>query len=638
MASSLAGSFGTHPNLRKEGFRDRMKFLLVHAVLLDEYRFLFHKARMGIADIDGPITYEVREVPGPRKRVVAHLHSYDSSLFFDIYGEHLDLLRQHCSLVVTYSVGPWLSLAEGDAALRIPNKGMDVGAKFCAVHYLSTWAAQDAMILFLHSKSDEQQRRRYYQWYLAQLPPPYVDGLFNPYLVVTTPKWPRNSLYMNDLVRYFDLDEDYYSFPEGNCFFLSLDMARELYSDKRLYNMLNTNETVDIAWILEYYGPKPRRPFAVNNLHLGKGHAGHADSMLEHAFERLPLLLLRKHKRKWINTTLWDNRVAIMACHGTSPLRQSTIVNNLYYLAQVAFHIVLVHSTEPPSLSDEFIVGDLTEMQCQWYAQHPDLAGRSCDELRAHYREHGASERRFVPNVIARVTLIKTANTPYLCHHKWLVALKSLRLDDYSDFILTNDSILFVRSLLPFATAFDKELTGFVASNEIEYHLPDFLRRYNRRGIEKIRDFYASQINATRSITYDELVREFEIASTRLFDYSVYHEAQPEAVNVHFVFPFVKQWILNGYEIVKLKFLKMRRFDYPDDMTFPFQPDDYKKLNPDLAHLSTRSLIDHFKHYGINEGRAYNLHQRAMLPGFLQPLLRRTSHGHVTTIHLPLQQ
>lgn len=688
---------------------------------VSDFRFLFHKARIGVSDIHARIPYYVHARPGPRKRIVAHLHILDLNTFDDVYGRYLALLQTYCSLVVTYSVPSekMPRLAPGDSMLRIQNRGMDVGAKFCAVRYLmESGGREPELVLFLHSKSDPKQRYRYYEWYLNQLPlipsplPPDVGGIFSPFLIMHTPGWPRNTLYMQDLIGFFELESDFFAFPEGNCFFLSFDVARAMYSDSRLYNMLNTNETIDISWILEYYHLQSisqlRRMFqrghvAYNNLHLGAGHDGLADSMLEHAFERLPLLVVRQHgkigvfdfatkpvdiltvepstvdidqprirraalddaelRTRYFSTTKTKyDRVALFACHGSSPLRVSTIVNNLFYLSQIAFHIVVVDSTaqaptflnflEARDYRDFFIVNDvLTDVQCRWYAHHLDLSDLDVEGLREHYKLHGRVEQRYVPHVIARITVIKTANTAYLCHHKWLVALNTVDLAAYSDYILTNDSILFCRSLVRFASTFrdTAQVTGFLASNEAEYHLPDFLRRYNPVGVAKIRDFFAKKINMSKAVTYDDLVRDFEIGSCVLFStFDVYHKAEPDSVNVHFAFPYVKDWIRAGYEVVKLRFLNMRRFDYPTDIApaqrprYPgdlprdFNPIEYAQLNPDLGQMHVGTLIKHFKLYGFYEGRAYSWSQRNQLPGFLRSVVHRFDTGHLVTFQLPL--
>ena len=824
--------------------------------------------------------YEVVRPPayGPSKRIVAHLHCFDLSQFLEIYGAYLPLLRRYCDSVVTFcdeggknsgaqSVLEAVvrSLGPGDSLLKIPNKGMDVGAKFCAVHFLnskaflfpekvvakkpirdlrldskhdkaserssretlrrrlgvvapkrrgdgasssSLWrrfgheirsrrrrAGKDFhlpgnhsfsreregdsevifpprkvdMVLFLHSKSDAKQRYRYYEWYLNQLPliPAMVEkdvgGLFNPFLLMEQPGWPRNARYMKELISYFGLEDTYFTFPEGNCFFLSYDMASALYNDTRIYQMLNTNTSVDLPWILEYYKPTKatmkvlkahirQGKIAVNNLHLKLGHEGLADSMIEHAYERLPLLMLRRHdkygvfdfakapvrrafdehlskkenegatslstkemgvstvsdakqfrfplndrdlRRKYFskNRTKYDRVVVVALQEGekSDHLRLSTILNNLLYFAEIAFDVVVVvgdddenptksfmTALEESSYREFFIVNNLlTDVQCRLYANsHLDLAEAfaTLGELRDHYEHHGAKEQRYVPYVAASLTIVKTMKTPFqLCHHKWLLALERfVDLTKYSDYILTDDSILIVRSLLDFVDATfraDVEMSVFLASNDMgeKTHYPDFFRRYNRRGIEKIRNFYADTVHDAQRklreyqqdpsdeninpITYEYMVRNFEIGSGAIFnDVAIYRKAaEKTAADIHF-FPFVKSWIVDqGYEIVKLQFLRSRRFDYPADFTdsqrprrardLPrdFTPHDYAKLNPDLSHLDDLALRRHFRKHGIKEGRIYTRSQLNQLSGFLRPLIRtENGTGRLFTYNAPL--
>jgi hypothetical protein len=309
----------------------------------------------------------------------------------------------------------------------------------------------------------------------------------------------------------------------------------------------------------------------------------------------------------------------------------------------------------------------------------------SLDELRDHYKHHGAKEKRYVPYVAASLTVAKTINTPFLCHHKWLLALnRFVDLAKYSDYILTNDSILIVRSLLPFVQATFRpeiDMSSLLASKEIQPHYPDFLRRYNKKGIAKIRHFYADSIDSAQRkihrfqravraenkrkmkgeepsqkstlsnpITYDYMVRNFEIGSCAIFkEVAVYRQAEELPLNIHFIFPYVKKWIEEeNYEVVKLKFLRHKRFDYPGDFSDAQRPEkqgglprdfksaEYAALNPDIDHLGPVALRRHFIKNGIKEGRPYSPSQIHQLIGFLRPLVRFDATGRIFTSNAPL--
>jgi len=133
----------------------------------------------------------------------------------------------------------------------------------------------------------------------------YKDHFSNPNNI--TCKWNfGNSLYMNDIDKYFHYNSKNFIFPEGNCFVCKKQVANSLYGNKLLYNLLNNKQTIDVTWIKSLYG---NRGFSTgntiqeiysffrnynhepklypNNIAWGTGHEGHADNMYEHSFERI---------------------------------------------------------------------------------------------------------------------------------------------------------------------------------------------------------------------------------------------------------------------------------------------------------------------------------------------------------------
>ena len=648
--------------------------------LVERYPMLFLKAAANLSNPLLPISYDVvasekMEFATSKRIIAAHLHCFDLSQFLAVYGPYMPVLRAHCKIwIVTYCIGDgrpgWMEA--GDILLRTPNKGMDVGAKFCAMHYIMTTVGErkPAMILFLHSKSDVKQRFRYFEWYIEQLQliPDVVDqeigGIFNPYLILEQRGWKRNSRYMKDLVGYFDLEDDYFAFPEGNCFILSYDMAVNLYNDSRAYQMLNTNNSTDFAWILEYYSRKKLKKKGIkdiqrsiaqgkmvaNNLMLNKGHAGLADSMIEHAYERLPMLMLRRHNKKGVfsfsegkpvprnfdeyaksaaklgyslnllgrdklppshrQMRYWPlldyadlrekffskkrtkhDRVVVMSVSAqttSDPLRLSALINNLFYYAQVAFEIIIVEertkdrsavvdAIDESMYRDFFLVNArLTDEQVLWYANnHFDLLEHfsELDQLRQHYIDYGCKEPRFVPYVIAQITVIQAPASPFGRYAMWLTGLyKKVNVSHFTDFILADDKFLITRSLLPFAEATfnaDASMSALLGSNDGgTFHYPDLLRRYNRRGITKVYTFYFDTISAIPDgidISEGYLFENFEAPSSSLFldSYIVtYHAAEAAPVNIHFDYPYVKNWIAqrgHAYELVHLDFRKRRK-------------------------------------------------------------------------------
>lgn len=484
--------------------------------MMSKYRFLFHKYRINRDHSE--LRYEVKEELVKEKKIAAHLHCYNLSNFRTFYDDSItDRIDRHADILVTYTVG-----AGGmGGLLEIPNKGMDVGAKFCAVHYLAGRGYE--YVLFLHSKTDPAMRVRFYEWYLNQLPllaahltsrdqrlrneddffpvrrrhgggggsrhhqkkrrrkrkRPMIGGIFDPYMVVRQRNWPKNRNNLMDLIGYLGLEDDYFSFPIGNVFILSMDMAEFLYMDPLLYSVLNTPTSLDFGWFVEYYkGHLNKRNFqklldgvrngetAMNNLHLGTGHDGLADSMIEHAFERIVFLALRKHSKvgvfdlattsePWIEVyaTAGNETKARENSNPRSPLprmrdleakyfaktqtrhdrmifitsrsydaMQRGFWNNIIFLAKVATHIIVLLDDEADRLDlvassiltwyrDVIIVDDvLTDRQCRLYSENfvleQDLRAWSNDQLRYHFFTDFPKNKRFTPKTVVTVHFV----------------------------------------------------------------------------------------------------------------------------------------------------------------------------------------------------------------------------------------
>ena len=60
-------------------------------------------------------------------------------------------------------------------------------------------------------------------------------------------------------------------------------------------------------------------------------------------------------------------------------------------------------------------------------------------------------------------------------------------------------------------------MTSLLASNEIKYHYTDYLRCYNINSIKKIIEFYKNKINMNNIYSITNLIVDFEIESTNIF-------------------------------------------------------------------------------------------------------------------------
>ena len=294
---------------------------------------LFYKYYLGLENPYNKITYDIiknnidNELYRERKKF-AHLHCYDISKFRDFYETHLERIKEHFSIIVTYSIGDNQQngsisnniLFQDFTVLKIPNRGLDIGAKFCAMEWLNVENIDYEYILFLHSKRDFATREKYFKSLIDNLESIFdndgemVDGYFpdiqwriddnkmktisgNPeYQNMILPE--RNTLYRTALLQYLNIydrktdetQEDI--FIEGNCYILSKKVANKLFSDPILYNILNTETSFDYNWVCFAYNisgsiEKVFEEFKTREL-VSRNKLSY-DAYIEHAFERVVL-------------------------------------------------------------------------------------------------------------------------------------------------------------------------------------------------------------------------------------------------------------------------------------------------------------------------------------------------------------
>ena len=128
-------------------------------------------------------------------------------------------------------------------------------------------------MLFLHSKSNKSKRLSYFEPLINNLDK--ITNSFNHHIGCYTadnillgdfgylkktlskidyPKWSkRNSYNMINIVKYLKLSNDFFLFPEGNCYILKSPVIQKIFTDTKLYNILNTENSLDVNWVRKYY-------------------------------------------------------------------------------------------------------------------------------------------------------------------------------------------------------------------------------------------------------------------------------------------------------------------------------------------------------------------------------------------------
>lgn len=309
----------------------------------NHFPFLFHKYILQIRSLSNEIGYNILSKRNIQKEntLIAHLHCYNIDQFSHFFGKHMKKIEKYHSLIViTFSIGNKIPEYNNIVCIKCANQGMDIGGKMVCLEFLKSYKINYKFILFLHSKTDDYMRDLYFLPILQNMDtilesikkntnigiyvPPLIyigdyattvfkDNFVDPANI--TCKWNQgNSLYMNDIDRYFEYNTSNYIFPEGNCFICNSKIAESLYGNKIFYNLLNSKYSFDAIWVKSFYSihgfttgntineifrffqttNNNGQPLHANNIAWGAGHDGHADNMYEHSFERIVFKVVQK--------------------------------------------------------------------------------------------------------------------------------------------------------------------------------------------------------------------------------------------------------------------------------------------------------------------------------------------------------
>jgi hypothetical protein len=235
---------------------------------------------------------------------------------FDIfYGENIVNLINGFNIIVTYCKGNFFDLLNNNLTIiKIKNKGYDIGGKLCALEYINNENKLYNYILFLHSKSNKYKRKQYFnpliknknrikliKKYLKEDPNLY--GIFPNIWNEEKVYYSKNINYINDILHFLEIKDDYKIFSEGNCFICNKKVIDYIFNNNYslFYNLLNSNNSFDINWVKLYYNlnlcddNELYNYYLVNNLIGNDGNKRlMPDGMIEHVFERIWLNVIKK--------------------------------------------------------------------------------------------------------------------------------------------------------------------------------------------------------------------------------------------------------------------------------------------------------------------------------------------------------
>ena len=315
------------------------------AKMKKKFPYLFTKYILEPSIKKEKIEYEIINTINFQKNFVAHLHCFNIDNFDEIYGLYMETIDKHFDIIITYSQGTPLKKHAKYIILKVPNKGLDIGAKFIAINYLKkNKLYKHTYILFLHSKTCSETRKIYFDSLINGLPyiinkietsTNKIGGFFPPTIhkgddtpIIYDQKYLAkeildnclydqatiNKPYLNELIDYFELPHnDITLFCSGNCYMLDFNIAIKLYGNKKLYNVLNNESNnnkikcFDYNWVKTYYNIQYNEIDYIyeaydqfnlygNNLQLKDKTKYFANGMIEHSFERIIFQVITNYK------------------------------------------------------------------------------------------------------------------------------------------------------------------------------------------------------------------------------------------------------------------------------------------------------------------------------------------------------
>jgi hypothetical protein len=298
------------------------RFCFDFSTIFSSYPNLFHKYILNISHHEEMIPYLSiidNKLYKKNEKFICHLHILDISNFNDIYGNYIQFLQNHFKIIITYSNGELndnILQNNNYIILKIKNKGYDIGGKICAVNYLNKNKIEYQYILFLHSKTNVDSRKKYFEPLIKnENRIKLIKQIFelNENLLGIFPNimWNMNENYgkiygtlnyYNEILKFLNIDLNINDiFCEGNCFIVKKCVVDYIFINKinLFYNLLNEDNSFDLNWFRLFYGKDDTienlyQYYKENNLHGNNSLLKNAnysnnlsDGMVEHVFERV---------------------------------------------------------------------------------------------------------------------------------------------------------------------------------------------------------------------------------------------------------------------------------------------------------------------------------------------------------------
>lgn len=325
-----------NPRCFDKSIENAIKFKESDVHLFNKYPNLFHKYLLKLRDPEENLVYNVTKIVEIKKKYVCAIHCYDLNVFEEYFADYLTKIKELFDVIVTYCVHNEIVLLNNKFLfICMKNKGMDLGGKFVSMDYLTKHKIDYEYIFFIHSKTNKYMRDNYIFPFISNLNK--ISGLLNcgeiggifpnvlnichddlnvinyeffktinnlKYEKIT---WSVNEIYVNEMSKYFGIQSESYIFASGNCYILHKSVAKNLFGNKYIQNILNCPSSFDYNWVNIYYKFYKDRDSVYKKYRLEKLYGNHietvncenrmADAMIEHAFERIVMALVLQMNR-----------------------------------------------------------------------------------------------------------------------------------------------------------------------------------------------------------------------------------------------------------------------------------------------------------------------------------------------------
>jgi len=295
----------------------------INIPILNEYSVLFHKYDLTIRNPIDPISYNIILKKNIDKKLICHIHCYNIDKFNYYFGDYITNIEKNFSVIITFSIGN--KILKNYTILKIENRGVDIGSKLCFLKYIIDNKINYSHILFLHSKTNEEIRKKYFYPLVGSntIISKNIDLLLNNDAIFNNIhqnynmnlEYISNRYYHKEILDFLNIsNKEEISYSEGNCMILSKKIIDIIFSDNLhiFYNILNSLNDFDLSWVRGRYGKKENdvkklyndfknnvyyMDLNKNGISVGNNFGNKSndmpDGMIEHIFERIYINVIK---------------------------------------------------------------------------------------------------------------------------------------------------------------------------------------------------------------------------------------------------------------------------------------------------------------------------------------------------------